>query len=178
MTSRLEKARCWIETIAHVAVILGVPIFAIQYWTEARNRETQDAAQLTSQRADLTMRYIQMENDSERTSLRGRLSAPWDGVNVKALMAANPTRAGLAHAKESITTAVKDQDIDQMVEFYEGVVHCRNANFCEQKLTDSFFKDEISDFYCAYEPRLPKIAENLNRSDYAQAIRDYAGSCD
>ena len=52
------------------------------------------------------------------------------------------------------------------------------VGLCDSTLIDQFFRHNINLFYCAYEERLKRIGERLNRSDYGAEMRGYAGPCD
>ncbi len=178
MTSGPERLRFWLECAAHAAVIVSVPFIALQLVAQERARAADEARQQQSQRANASMSFIQMANDSERTSVRAILSEPWEKLDVEKLLEANPTPEGLRQAKIAVTNTVQDRDIEKLTEFYKAVLLCRNARHCDQKLIDDFFRTDITGFYCAYDHRLTDIAGRLNRPDYVDDLKAYAGSCE
>jgi hypothetical protein len=178
MSAGLERLRFWLECAAHFAVIASVPFIAGQLYFQERARAADEAQQQQGQRVSAAMSFIQMANDPERTSVRATLSEPWEKLNVAELMAADPTPEGLLKAKTAVTSSVRDSDIEKLTEFYKAVLLCRNGDHCDKKLIDDFFRVDITGFYCAYDHRLGAIAERLNRPDFVNDLKTYAGSCE
>lgn len=175
---RLQRLRFVLECLSFVAVILAVPFFFIQQYREQNRQAEERRAQHQNLRAEAAMGFIQMANDAERWQVRAALTAPFENVDVEAMMARNPSAEDLARDKLLLTQNVRRADIEKMTDFYKSVLLCRNAGHCDGKLVDDFFQDEISSFYCAYDVRLEGISKSLNRADYSDDLKAYSNNCE
>lgn len=165
MAGKWSAIRALIETVSFLSVIVAIPFFFIQ-----QNNEKKDRA------ADSAMQFIILANDKYADVL-SRLSAPWEQLSIPELLQNNPTPQGIAQAKMAATQGVKDTDIEQAAQFYKAVLICREAEHCDPKLIDDFFRTDIQGFYCSYDERLKLIAHRLNRPNYVDDLKNYAGAC-
>ena len=173
----INRTRKALECLSHLAVILGVPLFFWQLSVQKETQRTQESVQRKFQRADNSMRFIELSNSEYIAEIRSVLAEPWENLNVSALIDQNPSEQSLERAKKAVVEQVRDRDIENLTDFYKAVLLCRNQEYCDKKLIDDFYRLEVDGFYCAYEGRLQLIAERLNRPDYAVDLKNYAGRC-
>jgi hypothetical protein len=164
MNKWLRKCRLPLECLSYVAVIGGIGLFFLQQQSVHR-----------AQRVETAMLFVQLENEPAFAEARAALEAPWRQVDMSQL---RPTEGGRAQLQLTVTRQVADERIEKVADFYSSVLACRASETCEAEVTDQFFRTSIEGFYCAYDVRLARIAQRLNRPDYADALRAYSVGCD
>ena len=172
-----QRLRIGLESASHVAVLLGVPFFLFQQIDQQAQRDAENKRLAATERAERAMRFIEMANDEVRTEAGATLSAPFETTNFELFLLTNPSQEELDAAMLKAQRSVRDRDILKISEFYKSVLLCRNAGYCDEKLIDGFFRENITDFYCSYTARLNAIGERLNRRDYADDLKQYAKDC-
>lgn len=163
MNKWLRRFRLPLECLSYIAVIGGIGLFFLQQQSVHR-----------AQRVETAMQFVQLENEPAFTEARAMLEAPWRQVDMSQL---RPTQGGRAQLQLTVTRQVGDEPIEKLADFYASVLACRASGICETEVIDQFFRTNISGFYCAYDVRLARIAQRLNRPDYAAALRAYS-DCD
>ncbi len=168
-TGFVAGVKTFLEVVASLAVIAGVPLFLIQQQTEVR------AGQVAS-----ALEFVKLHNVGQIGDVRAKVSRPWADIDVGAFARQHPSPAAIIKMERDVMASsnVTRSDLMQLTDFYNSVLSCRNRDICDKTAIDIAFAEPIAGLYCTYQASLADIARSLNSPHYLDDIRAYVGSCD
>jgi len=169
MTQSRTATRGVLEVVASIAVIAGVPLFFYQQFSEDRAKGVERA-----------MGFVSMSNTGRIAEVRQKLAEPWLAFDMADFASTRPPAEAIAKMKQDVISVseINNSDLAEMTDFYSAVISCRNRSICDRTVSDMYFRDAISSFYCLYKERLQETALALNRSSYLDTLKEYVLDCE
>lgn len=163
-----------LEIIYFLAIILGVPLFIYQ---QVNNHEMQ--------RIEQTLNFINLYQEERISKARVNLFLSWDtyASDIRFInLTGGIDEDTLRHWVDIMIEKSIEQDVQKnlnhaildIIDFFDQLYFCVNANGCSGKLAQSYFQQYAEEFDCLYGHRIIRIRESLANKNFGSGVRYFA----
>jgi hypothetical protein len=177
LTEANKNGWTWIERASWVWIVLGVPLLFIEHHL-----------QVERDKSTATLEFVKRYQDAQLASERFVLLAPWMKIDVEAFRRAKPSPRAIQDLVlklvDSSASSAGQRDMREaifsIVDFYETLQLCIDADMCDKKLAASYFGEYSTQFYCLYKPYIQKLRKQQNMPSYGRRLEQLASTigCD
>jgi hypothetical protein len=168
----------WVERVSWVWIVFGIPLFFYEHYQ-----------QVARDKAAATLDFVKRFQDYQLVTERFALLAPWMKLDIETFMAQKPSPAAVEDLvlktidanSESAGRRDMREPVFSIVDFYETLQLCIEADKCDRALAASYFGEYAHKFYCLYLPYIAKLRRQQNMPTYAARLENVvvsAGKCD
>lgn len=156
-----------LETLSHIVVVLGVPLFFYQQYQETLRNKVEQSVQYYHQ--------FQDESFSEKKYI---LLEPWLRMNTQHIVTQGITQSAIDKMVRDVALSNPKviRAIIEMSSFYESLNQCVSTDLCDKKVASALFSVEANKIRCIYRPVIEDIGKKLNRESFANGLYKIANA--
>lgn len=175
----------YLERLSWIVIVVGGPTFLVEWYHDRGERARQlerDRAehylQLQRDKASETLSFVKTYQDATLVAQRFALLEPWlsEQNNLSFYGQMDGTYADFEDlvlktvaARPQLRTAIFG-----VVDFYETLQLCIDADRCDKKIAISYFQDYSRQFFCFYRPYIQMLKEKQNIQSYGDRLMRFA----
>lgn len=161
-----DAAKNIISIASNIAVILGIPIFLFQQYSDFEQNRRRE-----------TLFYVNIFQEERLVDNRRLLLRPWTEVSIPGLIDAGASVQDLdrivllqSREDEHLSSA-----IFEMVDFLDSVGLCVDSFVCDEDLSKIYFLKYASHFWCIYGGYIVSYRERFSIADFGEITEKFVG---
>jgi len=154
----------WLEGVAHIAVILGVPLFFFQQFNMAQGLKR-----------ERSLAIIERFSDQDLLLARDAVQVPWREISVPELIAEGMDCETFGDLVIDVVRSDPrlQRSVFQIVDFFDTAHVCVEARVCDEETLTQFSQSYADEFYSVYRPYLDSLGRSLGAEAVARGLRSF-----